>query len=231
MFSRGRLQARPYPVAQAFPPKAGLHALGLHSDHDALLYVPERLVPTPVPLVVLLHGARGDARTAAPLLSAQAERHGFLMLLPQSEAHTWDLIASKYGPDVEQIDAGLERVFLSFVVDPHRLAVAGFSDGASYALSLGLVNGDLFRHILAFSPGFVAPCAAAGQPGVFISHGTHDAVLPVQPCGRTVAGMLVREGFDVDFREFDGGHRVPADIAHAAAARWLGHPPSHAPGP
>lgn len=32
---------------------------------------------------------------------------------------------------------------------------AGFSDGASYALSLGLPNGNLFSHIVAFSPGFM----------------------------------------------------------------------------
>ncbi len=31
----------------------------------------------------------------------------------------------------------------------------GFSDGASYALSLGVPNGDLFTHIVAFSPGFM----------------------------------------------------------------------------
>jgi phospholipase/carboxylesterase len=28
---------------------------------------------------------------------------------------------------------------------------------ASYALSLGIANGNLFSHVLAFSPGFLAP--------------------------------------------------------------------------
>jgi phospholipase/carboxylesterase len=59
------------------------------------------------------------------------------------------------------------------------LAVEGFSDGASYALSIGLTNGDLFTHVVAFSPGFASPVAYTGKPPVFVSHGTHDEVLPI----------------------------------------------------
>jgi phospholipase/carboxylesterase len=35
------------------------------------------------------------------------------------------------------------------------VALGGFSDGASYALSLDLTNGDLFASLIAFSPGFI----------------------------------------------------------------------------
>jgi hypothetical protein len=56
-------------------------------------------------------------------------------------------------------------------VDPTRLAVGGFSDGTSYALSLGLTNGDLFSHVLAFSPGFAVPARRRGRPRLFLSHG------------------------------------------------------------
>jgi phospholipase/carboxylesterase len=64
-------------------------------------------------------------------------------------------------------------------VDAGRLAVEGFSDGASYALSIGLTNGDLLTHVVAFSPGFASPVAYTGKPPVFVSHGTHDEVLPI----------------------------------------------------
>lgn len=41
---------------------------------------------------------------------------------------------------------------------------AGFSDGASYALSLGQPNADVFSHIIAFSPGFMrAPSLVSGS--------------------------------------------------------------------
>jgi hypothetical protein len=35
-----------------------------------------------------------------------------------------------------------------FRIDPARLAFAGFSDGGSYALSLGVTNGDVASHVI-----------------------------------------------------------------------------------
>ena len=101
-------------------------------------------------------------------------------------------------------------------VDPKRLAVGGFSDGASYALSLGLTNGDLFTHVLAFSPGFMAPGDSHGKPRLFLSHGTDDRVLPIDQCSRRVVPQVRRAGYDVTYREFDGPHTVPEEVAREA---------------
>jgi hypothetical protein len=57
-----------------------------------------------------------------------------------------------------------------------------FSDGASYALTLGLTNGDLLDSVLAFSPGFAAPMVTHGAPRVSISHSDDDRVLPIDRC-------------------------------------------------
>jgi predicted esterase len=46
----------------------------------------------------------------------------------------------------------------------HPTRGPGFSDGASYALSLGLANGDLFTHVLGFSPGFMRVPRHVGRP-------------------------------------------------------------------
>lgn len=91
-----------------------------------------------------------------------------------------------------------------------------FPDGASYALSLGITNEDVFTHILAFSPGFLAPVAQRGTPAVFISHGTRDAVLPIDACSRKIVPRLQRAGYDVRYREFPGGHVIPPEIAREA---------------
>ncbi|HEX8569683.1 MAG TPA: hypothetical protein VF699_07140 [Caulobacteraceae bacterium] len=168
----------------------------------------------------MLHGAGGSAGSSIPLLVAQAEAHDFLVLAPESRKATWDVISDRdYGPDVDYIDAALEHVFKRFAVS--KVAVAGFSDGASYALSLGLANGDLFSGVLAFSPGFTAPDPIVGRPSVFISHGDDDRVLPIARCGRPIAERLRRAGYDVDYREFDGGHTVPKPLVDAAVARFL----------
>ncbi|HYH46455.1 MAG TPA: phospholipase, partial [Thermoanaerobaculia bacterium] len=110
-------------------------------------------------------------------------------------------------------------------VDAARLAIGGFSDGASYALSVGLTNGDLFTHVLAFSPGFMAPARQEGKPGIYVSHGTRDEVLPIARCSRQLVPQLEQSGYQVIYREFDGPHTVPAEIARQAT-NWLvgGHP-------
>jgi predicted esterase len=105
-------------------------------------------------------------------------------------------------------------------VDPAHVAVGGYSDGASYALSLGIMNGDLFTHVLAFSPGFMVPAEQRGSPRFFISHGTRDGWLPIDRCSRRIVPQLERAGYEVSYREFEGGHVVPPDIGHEAA-NWF----------
>ena len=195
-----RLRARPGATpARSDAPGAATHRLHLSNGRDGLLHVPVGLDPRmPAPLVVMLHGAGGDAGQSIPLMVAQSEAHDVLVLAPESRGGTWDVIGGGYGPDVDYVDAALERIFGWFVVS--RLAIAGFSDGASYALSVGLANGDLFSDVLAFSPGFAAPDPIQGEPRIFISHGDGDRVLPVARCGRPLAQRLTRAGYDVDYR-------------------------------
>lgn len=50
------------------------------------------------------------------------------------------------------------------------------------------------------------------KPRIFISHGAHDRILPIDRCGRRIASGLKTRGYDVTFREFDGGHEIPAGI-------------------
>jgi phospholipase/carboxylesterase len=164
----------------------------------------------------MLHGAGGNAQHGLALLQPLADAAGLLLLAPASRAATWDVIRGGYGPDVAAIDEALARVFAAYHVDQARLALGGFSDGASYALSLGLMNGALFTHILAFSPGFLAPLRREGTPRVFISHGTRDAVLPIDRCSRRLVPQLQAGGYDLHYAEFDGPHTVPAQIARDA---------------
>ena len=121
--------------------------------------------------------------------------------------------------DVAALDAALEHVFARFPVE--RVAFAGFSDGGSYALSLGLANGGLAAALLAFSPGFAAPPYQEGVPRVFVAHGTEDRVLPVDRCGRRVVATLRRAGYPVRYEEFDGGHVVPPHLLTEAFRWWL----------
>lgn len=217
-----RLQARPAP-ATGFPePSPGTRRLDPRSvGPEVLLHVPPGLGDgAPARLVLLLHGAGGDARAGlAPLLPV-ADAHRLLLLAPAARGATWDAVRGSWGTDVEGIDRALAAVFGSYRVDPAHVVVSGFSDGASYALSLGLANGDLFTHVIAFSPGFVVPGPRVGMPQVYISHGRHDTVLPIERTTRRIVPRLREAGYQVVVREFDGSHAVPPRVAQDAV-RWL----------
>jgi len=152
---------------------------------------------------------------------APADRYGVVVLAPDSRGITWDALGTGFGPDVTFLDRALEEVRIRCRVDVNRMALGGISDGASYALSLGLSNGDLFPVVIAFSPGGARPGPFLGRPRVFVSHGTADPVLPIDACSRRLVPVLRETGYEVLYEEFDGGHTVPAPIADRALAWWL----------
>ncbi|HEY9696282.1 MAG TPA: alpha/beta hydrolase-fold protein [Trichocoleus sp.] len=209
----GRLQARPLQPSESGSP--GLHPLNLAGQRDGLLYVPTSYrANQPVPLLVMLHGAGGDAEGGLRIVRQLADDFKTIVLAVDSRDRTWDVIVGRYGPDIAFVDQALAQTFTQYAIDPNQVAIGGFSDGASYALSVGITNGDLFGHILAFSPGFMAPAAQVGEPRIFISHGQKDRVLPIDRCSRRIVPQLKRAGYDVLYQEFDGPHTVPAAIAH-----------------
>jgi predicted esterase len=219
---RARLTARP-PATAPDPgdPEPGRHVLDVGTGRDVLLHVPSGLhAGGPARLVLTLHGAGGDPRGGLAPLVPHAHAYRLLLLAPASHGATWDVLTGGWGPDVRLIDDAMEDVFASYPVDRDRLAISGFSDGASYALSLGLANGDLFTHILAFSPGFVAPVQPVGTPRVYISHGRADQVLPIDRTTRRIVPQLRAAGIPVEVHEFDGAHVVPPEIAEEAV-HWL----------
>ena len=201
-----RLQARPSSSASPAPP--GTRDLGL--TRPAILYVP----PKPAgAFALLLHGANGHPDRMLSRVQPQADEFGVTLLAPKSADVTWDAIRGVFGADVAFIDDALRAAFAVCNVDRHRLAVAGFSDGATYAVALGRANGDLFTHVLAFSPGFIIPVTTNGHARFFLSHGTRDPILPIDGASRRIARELRRENLSVKLREFDGEHTVPPEIA------------------
>jgi phospholipase/carboxylesterase len=221
-WKQGRLRARPGHAAKAWEAGAGMHPLGLGSPRDGQFYVPHGVSEAAShPLLVMLHGAGGTAGHMLSAVSGMADALGIVILAPDAREKTWDVIRDDYGPDVAFIDRALEVMFGRFTIDPERISIGGFSDGASYGLSLGLANGDLIHDILAFSPGFAALIKRVGKPRIFVSQGTTDDILPPERCGRRLAHELSTEGYDVEYREFSGGHVMPPDVVDAGMRRLV----------
>ena len=209
----GRLTARPYPGVTTTPADRIIVAVDSADHRDAILQLPKTEKRAPVlPLLVMLHGATQSADDMFWYLDSAYDEAGVAVLAPNSRDTTWDAIGGDFGTDVEYLNRVLEATFKLAAVDRARIAIGGFSDGASYAISLGLINGDLFTSVVAFSPGFVVEGTPQGTPRFFISHGTRDHILPIDRCGRLIASRLKARGYDVTFREFDGDHEIPADV-------------------
>ncbi|MGQ0704395.1 MAG: alpha/beta hydrolase [Gemmatimonadales bacterium] len=215
-----RLTARPGEPTQT--PQLGLSTLGLGGERDGILYVPTSYDPNvSTPLIVALHGA-GGADSDWVNYHARAEARGFVLLAPDSRGATWDLFwEGTVGSDLFFINLALAHTFDRCRIDRQRICLAGFSDGGSYALTLGLPNGDLFTHLIGYSPGVLADIGdPVGKPRVFISHGTFDPILSVRASRNEIVPELRGAGYDTTYEEFPGGHEVPAAISEAALD-WL----------
>jgi phospholipase/carboxylesterase len=214
----GRLTFTPHASRESVTP--GVSALGLAAERDGFLFVPhDNSAIHPSPLLVLLHGATQRARMFDRLADA-ADSAGVVLLAPDSRDITWDGIRGDFGPDIAFLSRAIDRAFDRAHIDPCRVAIGGFSDGASYALSLGIRNARLVHGVVAFSPGFIVPADSVQRLPVFVRHGTHDQILPIDGASRTIVRRLRDAGFAVDYEEFDGRHTVrPADAR--ASLHWV----------
>jgi phospholipase/carboxylesterase len=220
---KGRIQSRPNSGRNLGSTTTGLRRTGLETDRDGLLYVPDSFRPDrQSPLIITLHGAGGTAEQGLLPFQDLSDHTGTILLAPESQGPTWDLIQGGFGLDSHFIDEALSDLFSLYPIDPEHLAIAGFSDGATYALSLGITNGDLFSHIIAFSPGHSTPAELRDSPPIFISHGKSDEILPIDSCSRKLMPRLKDAGLDVTYYEFDGGHTIPEDIGRKAFVWFLG---------
>ncbi len=205
--------------ASATTPKTmqpGDHKVDLTFDGLARRYIVH--VPpgydgrTPVPVVIMLHGGGGKARGAMHETgwSAKADKENFLAVYPEGVPHDPGRYASfvlnpqtwNDGSGRENIPAARMRIddvgFLNAVlddlgkrlrVDPRRIYVTGFSNGASMAFRAGR---ELAARLAAIAP--VAgsdwldqPAPARSVPLLYIT-GTQDPLNPIDGGPITLGG-------------------------------------------
>jgi predicted esterase len=202
------LQARPADVVTSLT--VGVSRLG----GGGYAYRPRVTSPGPLPLVVLLHGAGGDPREFMDQFRRTADRNGYLLLAPRSAGRTWELkppgtAGGSTDKDAATVDSALSALFARAAIDPRRVVLLGFSDGASCALSIGLANPQLFRGVIALSPGFAwRPPRIDPAQRLFIAHGRSDRILPFANVRDKIVPGLQRSGLDPHVRWFNGGHEM-----------------------
>jgi predicted esterase len=213
------LPAGPGSPADSVP--RGQSPLGLSDDgRDGVLFVPTGYRESvPAPLLIMLHGFGGWADEMKSTY-ALAEEFGVVLIVPESRQVTWGQGAPGFDPDVRYIGAAYRKVTSLVNIDPERVGLGGRSDGAGYALSMGLAYGDIFNHLIIIAGGAMNPIRRKGKPHVFIAHGTNDQTMPIDLTGRKFSATLKEEGYDVTYREYEGGHGTPVAIVREAF-EWL----------
>lgn len=204
----------------------------------AALFTPDEIDPQRrYPLLAVLHGAGRQDELLMKAYRDEAERRQALFLVPRSFGMTWDLIsaatqgaaaagAPSKRPDLDFLEYAYDLIFRRYPVDAGRLGLIGYSDGASYALSVGLSNPELFQAVMGWAAGFVAienDAAAPGvrRPAVLVEYGTHDELFPFEQVAVPMREQLEAFGCAVTFRVDEGGRHWPSGGFQGEALDWF----------
>lgn len=231
--------AEPAPSAGPSPPVERACLLTLPDRAMAYFPAASRRAPEPPPLIVLLHGGGGNPREIIERFAAEADARDLVLLAPASKRSTWDSVRRAYKVrmrdssgrldgfyefketgDSLRVKAAIADLSRHVAVDRERAVLAGFSDGAGFALALGLSSDHPFAAVMAFSPGVSIPAGKSARGRVaLVSHGRSDKILSYDFTYEVILPELARQDAEVIFRPFDGGH----DIPHQVLTEFLDH--------
>jgi poly(hydroxyalkanoate) depolymerase family esterase len=179
-----------------------LHALA-YNDHDGTIEIdgrtrnhfvhtpPGYTGKTPLPLVLVLHGATESANKVERLsgMSAKADQQNFLAVYPTGTGRlknvpTWNSGAccghamEHKIDDVAFLRALLERVEKDYSVDPKRIYATGISNGGMMSYRLACELSDKFAAISPVEGAQDIPCHPTSPVSVIVFHGTTDHLVP-----------------------------------------------------
>ncbi len=199
------------------------------------VYRPGTLPPhTPVPLVVMLHGALGSGEQAETSYGwdAEADRERFVVAYPDGTHRAWAVSGDCCGPPAaaKTDDTGfilrlVATISAEIPVDPDRVYATGISNGGMLAYRLAC-DTDTFAAIGPDSATMLGTCPSPGPVSVIHIHGTGDRTVPYGGGpGRRDNGGQGRVPIDVD------GPPIPAVIDAWRGTDHCGAPTDHTDGP
>lgn len=189
---------------------------------------PETKTTGGAPAVFVLHGRGADERDLLPVARHLPDDHHVVSLRAPDHlmgGYSWyELDLSAGGLHVSQPDAEgfrrsldlvsetVDEAVDAFDLDPERLGLLGFSQGAITSLSLLFEAPERYRWVVALH-GYLAdshadldPPGVASTP-VFVGAGTADRVIPVSRAERAAA-RLREVGAAVTFETYPVAHGV-----------------------
>jgi phospholipase/carboxylesterase len=179
----------------------------------------------PFPVLLMLHGWTGDENSMW-VFTSRIPDHA-LVIAPRglypatSGGYSWHIQLPRAWPSVDNFIPEVEKIFELVTArkfpdgDFSNLHLIGFSQGTALAYSVVMLYPERIASLAGLS-GFMPEGAAswlkenrlAGMP-VFVTHGTEDALVPVEKARQSVA-LLEDAGALVTYCEDDVGHRLSA---------------------
>jgi len=197
----------------------------------AVLLTPAQIDPSRrYPLVTVFHGAGRQDEMLVKACRGEPEARQALFLVPRSLQPTWDLIAGGQGqPDLEFLEYAWELIYRRYPIDAEKQAVVGYSDGASYALSLALSNPGFFDAALCWAAGFAmmdrnAVGAENRRTRFYLEYGTADELFPFEQVALPMRENLEQAGYEVEFSVDEGGRHWPSGSFQREALDWYFEP-------
>ena len=190
-------------------------------------------------VLLLMHGYGADERDLGGLLPYLDPEGHFATVLPRGPlaappGFSWFDIGADDSDEsraaiegaVDLVDDLLDEACAVRDMKREEAVVAGFSQGAGLALSLGLRRSDRPHPagVLAMSPfvrtNFIdVDWDAAREVPVLLQHGTEDPMIPAQRT-REFAQLLMDRGVSVVYGEYPMAHQVALESMQQAHA-WL----------
>jgi len=163
----------------------------------------------PLPLLLVVHGAGGNAKRAedATGLTALSDANGFIVAYPNGTQAmntpgelAWNAGACCGKPVTDDIDdvafitAAIDDIEKQHPVDRSRIFIAGFSNGGMLAYRLACEKPGLFAGVAVVAGALnVSDCSGAAATSMLLIHGTGDLTVP-HSGGATNARTAARFG-------------------------------------
>jgi len=181
------------------------------------------------PTLVLLHG-RGDSAAGIAPLGYEFERDDLLVISVQAPLELGGMMAGGYEwyrlreprrldeatlrASLDALAEFLDAVKFAYPIDPERVVLLGFSQGAVMSLGAQALRPESVAGVIALSGYFPIEVESeagnlVGRPA-FVAHGVYDDIIPVE-AGRRTRDLLERHGVDLTYREYSMAHQVSAE--------------------
>lgn len=189
------------------------------------VYVPQQAsLATPVPVVVMVHGWAGNE--GSMWIFRRLIPSGVAIITPRAPINLDDQSAvwfryadTAHHPAIDSVKTAvatladfLQELPYLYPIDPERLVLMGFSQGAMVCNAL-LLNHPQQVIGMASLAGSV-PVGADGDEGpampdfpVFIAHGQRDKAIPIEE-GRKTRTIYTQRGAHVTYGEYNVSHKM-----------------------